>query len=76
MVPLYARSPGGPISVARYNARRTQHACRRPGCAPFWYFLIPAMALQGVAIVTLFAPMHECVHRTAFASRAANDTVG
>jgi fatty acid desaturase len=34
------------------------------------------MALQGVAIVTLFAPMHECVHRTAFASRAANDTIG
>jgi fatty acid desaturase len=41
-----------------------------------WYFLIPAMALQGVAIVTLFAPMHECVHRTAFASRAANDAIG
>jgi fatty acid desaturase len=34
------------------------------------------MALHGVAVVTLFAPMHECVHRTAFASRAANDTVG
>jgi fatty acid desaturase len=43
---------------------------------PLWYFLIPAMALQGVAIVTLFAPMHECVHRTAFASRAANDAIG
>jgi fatty acid desaturase len=26
--------------------------------------------------VTLFAPMHECVHRTAFASRAANDAIG
>jgi len=43
---------------------------------PFWYLLIPAMALHGVAIVTMFAPMHECVHRTAFASRAANDAVG
>ena len=43
---------------------------------PLWYLLIPAMALQGVAIVTLFAPMHECVHRTAFASRAANDAIG
>ena len=43
---------------------------------PVWYLLIPAMALHGVAIVTLFAPMHECVHRTAFASRPANVIVG
>jgi fatty acid desaturase len=43
---------------------------------PYWYLLIPAMALHGVTIVTLFAPMHECVHRTAFASPAANEIVG
>lgn len=43
---------------------------------PFWFLLVPAMALHGVTIVTLFAPMHECVHRTAFASRAANIVVG
>jgi fatty acid desaturase len=43
---------------------------------PHWPLLIPAMALQGVIIVTMFAPMHECVHRTAFASRTANDVVG
>jgi hypothetical protein len=43
---------------------------------PFWYLLIPAMVLHGVTIVTMFAPMHECVHRTAFASPAANDAVG
>jgi fatty acid desaturase len=43
---------------------------------PLWYLLIPAMALHGVTIVTLFAPMHECVHRTAFASRVANEVVG
>ena len=43
---------------------------------PVWLLLIPAMALHGVGIVTLFAPMHECVHRTAFASRAANVAVG
>jgi fatty acid desaturase len=43
---------------------------------PFWYLLVPAMALHGVTIVTLFAPMHECVHRTAFASRTANEIVG
>ena len=41
-------------------------------CLPYWYLLVPAMALHGVAIVTMFAPMHECVHRTTFASRLAN----
>jgi fatty acid desaturase len=43
---------------------------------PWWLLLVPAMALHGVTIVAMFAPMHECVHRTAFASRRANDTVG
>jgi fatty acid desaturase len=43
---------------------------------PFWYLLVPAMALHGFTIVTLFAPMHECVHRTAFRSPVANDVVG
>jgi len=45
-------------------------------CFPYWYLLIPAMTLHGVTIVTMFGPMHECVHRTAFASRTANDVVG
>lgn len=43
---------------------------------PFWYLLVPAMALHGVMIVTMFAPMHECVHRTAYASHSANVIVG
>jgi fatty acid desaturase len=43
---------------------------------PAWYLLVPAMVLHGVTLVTMFAPMHECVHRTAFASRRANDAVG
>ena len=43
---------------------------------PNWYLLVPAMFLHGLMIVTMFAPMHECVHRTAFASRAANEAVG
>ena len=34
------------------------------------------MVVHGVTIVTLFAPMHECVHRTAFAWRTANLIVG
>ena len=43
---------------------------------PSWFLLIPAMLLHGVALVTMFAPMHECVHRTAFASPRVNDAVG
>ncbi len=34
------------------------------------------MALHGFAIVTMFAPMHECIHRTAFKTRALNDVFG
>ena len=42
---------------------------------PWWWLAVPAMALHGFTLVTLFAPMHECVHRTAFASRRANIAV-
>jgi len=38
--------------------------------------LMPAMILHGFAIVTLFAPMHECVHMTAFRSRWLNRVIG
>lgn len=41
-----------------------------------WWLLIPAMTLHGFTIVTMFAPMHECVHRTAFASRNLNECFG
>jgi fatty acid desaturase len=43
---------------------------------PFWFLLIPAMLLHGITLVTMFAPMHECTHRTAFASPRLNDAVG
>ena len=43
---------------------------------PYWFVLIPAMLLHGITLVTMFAPMHECAHRTAFASRTANIAVG
>lgn len=32
------------------------------------WWLLPAMAAQGVALTFLFAPLHECIHGTAFAS--------
>lgn len=43
---------------------------------PYWVLLVPAMLLHGLTLVTMFAPMHECTHRTAFASPAANAAVG
>src|SRR5215471_435270 len=41
-----------------------------------WFLLVPAMLLHGLMLVTMFAPMHECTHRTAFASPAANAAIG
>lgn len=41
-----------------------------------WYLLVPGMIAHGFTIVTLFAPMHECVHRTAFATRTFNEVFG
>ena len=38
-------------------------------------WLWPAMAAHGVALAYLFCPLHEGVHRTAFASRWLNDGV-
>jgi fatty acid desaturase len=43
---------------------------------PHRYLLVPAMLLHGTTLVTMFAPMHECTHRTAFASPRLNDAVG
>jgi fatty acid desaturase len=37
--------------------------------------LVPAMALHGAALMFLFAPLHETIHRTAFQSRSLNDGV-
>jgi fatty acid desaturase len=38
-------------------------------------WLFPAMALHGIAMIFLFAPLHECIHRTAFRSRWIDDAV-
>lgn len=38
--------------------------------------LLPAMVVLGVGLATLFAPIHETMHLTAFASRRANAVVG
>lgn len=39
-------------------------------------WLIPAMLLQGLTLVSLFAPVHECIHATAFRTRRLNQAVG
>ena len=38
-----------------------------------WY--VPAAFVLGVVGIFLFAPLHECIHRTAFRSRWLNDAV-
>ncbi|HEX9447662.1 MAG TPA: fatty acid desaturase [Dongiaceae bacterium] len=40
-----------------------------------WY-LLPAMLLHGIVLIFLFTPLHESIHRTAFASRWLNDGIG
>lgn len=39
------------------------------------WWLLPAMFAQGVVMVFLFAPMHECTHGTAFRTRWMNSTL-
>jgi fatty acid desaturase len=41
-----------------------------------WRLLIPAMLAHGFTLVTMFAPMHECVHKTVFANPRANELYG
>lgn len=42
------------------------------GVAAGSWWLVPALFLHGVALVFLFAPLHETIHRTAFRNRRAN----
>lgn len=37
------------------------------------WWIVPATVLHGAALVFLFAPLHETIHRTAFKSRWLND---
>ena len=38
-------------------------------------WLLPALLIHGILLSFLFAPLHECIHRTAFAGRRLNDVV-
>ncbi len=39
------------------------------------HWIWPALWLHGVVLIFLFTPLHECIHRTAFRSRALNEAV-
>jgi fatty acid desaturase len=38
-------------------------------------WVAPAILLYGIVLVFLFCPLHEAIHRTAFATRALNDAI-
>lgn len=39
------------------------------------WWILPALVAQGIVLLALFAPNHECVHRTVFATPWLNDWV-
>lgn len=41
-----------------------------------WAIALPAVVVYGFGFAAMFAPLHECSHRTAFASNTLNDGVG
>jgi fatty acid desaturase len=59
--------------VAHLAALAVAFALVRLAIGTWWVW--PAMIVQGVIQVALFAGLHECVHRTAFRSRRLNDLV-
>jgi fatty acid desaturase len=40
-----------------------------------WAIAIPALVIYGFSLASMFAVVHECTHRTAFASQGMNDGV-
>ena len=43
---------------------------------PQWAIAVPALVIYGFSLATMFAAVHECAHRTAFASNWLNDGLG
>jgi len=40
-----------------------------------WAIALPALLIYGTSLATMFAPLHECAHRTAFTGDRLNDAV-
>lgn len=38
-----------------------------------WWLALPALVINGFGLALMFATVHECSHRTAFANRSLND---
>jgi fatty acid desaturase len=72
---LYRRSDGrGLARLAGHGALLAAGIAAASGAAGTAW-LGPAMLAYGVVLTALFAPLHECIHRTAFAGRRLNDAV-
>jgi fatty acid desaturase len=41
-----------------------------------WVVALPVLIIYGFSLAAMFAPLHECSHRTAFANRRLNDVIG
>jgi len=41
-----------------------------------WAIALPALVIYGFSLAAMFAAVHECTHRSAFASHRVNDFVG
>ena len=73
---LYARSDVAGLSrLAIHVALLAAGGAACYVAAGTWW-LAPAWLAQGVFVMALFAPMHECIHYTAFRTRWPNDVVG
>ena len=40
-----------------------------------WLIKVPALIVYGLSLATMFAVVHECCHRTAFANNSLNDSI-
>lgn len=40
-----------------------------------WWLAVPAVVIYGFSLASMFAAMHECAHRTAFANQRVNDAI-
>ena len=72
---LYERSDrAGFIRLAGHGSALAATASLVLMASGSW-LTVPAMAIHGAVLMFLFAPLHECVHRTAFRSRGLNEAV-
>jgi fatty acid desaturase len=46
-----------------------------PTLGAHWFVALPAVVIYGFSLAAMFAPLHECAHRTAFANNQINDAV-